>query len=171
MDDRRRSYCCHWSLFELRCKLGRPCGLSTPYSCPDYGDVLDSHSPVPAPLEPKDRPPEVASASARPVRPVPCPECGQALFFRDGCAVCAGGHSWKLRRGRQHCPHCGETYSTFGIPMPGHELIYRNVYQLCSCGWIRLQVRYVGPAEGRGYRGQRWSPRTGRLLVRKEVNC
>ncbi len=163
--DKRRTYCRHWDLLNLQCKLGRPCGLSTPYSCSDYKDVLD-HASSPTPLEPpKDRPLEAAT-STRPVHSVSCPECGQVLEYRDGCAVCAGGHSWKLRRGRQHCPHCGERYSTFGIPMPGRELIYRNVYQLCSCGWSRLQVRYVGPAEGRGYRGQRWSPRTGRLLSR-----
>ncbi|MFA6134434.1 MAG: hypothetical protein WC869_10520 [Phycisphaerae bacterium] len=162
MDDRRRTYCRHWSVIDLRCKAGRPCDSNTPYTCSEYGDVLDALRRTPA-AQPRQDPP----APAKRPSSVLCPECGQKLEYRDGCAVCAGGHSWKLRRGRRHCPVCGEKYSTFGLPQPGHEQLYRNVYQMCTCGWAHLDVRYVGPAEPRGYGGQRWSPRTGRLLVHR----
>ncbi len=166
MNDRRRTYCCHWSVIELRCKLDRRCGQDTPYSCPDYQDVLDAHEPPPDPLAPRDRPPEAAT-STRPARPAPCPECGQPLAFRDGCAVCASGHSWKLRRSRRRCPGCGQQMMTFGLDDP-HYTIQRLLFFFCACGHAERDSRMVVNPNGPGrYGGQRWSPRSGRLLVHR----
>jgi len=97
-----------------------------------------------------------------------CPECKEALEVVDGHVVCPQGHTWRIRRGRSTCPRCGERYATFHIPSRYFPLLYRDVYRICpKCGWHEvLKGRYVGPAEGRGHRGQKWSPVTGRMLVR-----
>lgn len=96
-----------------------------------------------------------------------CPECGRELTLNDGRVECPEGHTWKVRRSTRPCPRCGERYFTFGVPSKRFPLLYRNIYRVCRCGWYEVKwCVYVGPAEGRGYRGQRWSPVTGRLLVR-----
>ncbi len=103
----------------------------------------------------------------RPAAALPCPTCGAPLGVVDGAAVCSQGHRWRLRRSRSICPRCGRPYATFGIDDPQWGGLYREVYSLCpNCGWSRKERRYTGPATGRGYRGQGWSPATGRLLTR-----
>lgn len=105
--------------------------------------------------------------SRRPPAALPCPTCGAPLGVVDGAAACPQGHRWPLRRSRGVCPRCGRPYATFGIDDPQWSGLYREVYWLCpSCGWNRQERRYVGPATGRGYRGQHWSPATGRALAR-----
>jgi hypothetical protein len=164
MEDRRRTYCRNWSVIDLRCKLGRPCDNNTPYTCTEYGDVLDAlRQAHQSQAQPRQDPP----APAKRPSSVLCPECGQKLEYRDGCAVCAGGHSWKLRRGRRNCPSCGEKMLTFGLDDP-HYNIQRLLFFFCACGQelrdSRLLVNPNGPGR---YGGQRWSPRTGRLLAHR----
>lgn len=103
----------------------------------------------------------------RPFAPPPCPTCGLPLSARGNELSCPTGHAWRARRSRSACPRCGERYLVFGIDSPTWPESYRDLYHVCpACGWneVRKGV-YIGPALGRGYRGQHWSPRTGRALA------
>ncbi len=102
-----------------------------------------------------------------PAEPLACPECGNSLAVHGKQAVCPQGHRWSLRLGKKQCPDCGRPYATFGRDSDSTGC-WRDVFMICpGCGWNKVELcRYVGPALGRGYRGQTWSPRTGRPLVR-----
>jgi len=105
----------------------------------------------------------------RPTEPLPCPTCGLPLQIERKRACCPEGHVFALRQSKRPCPRCGRLYATFGIDNPQWAGQYRDVYRLCpECGWHEMEKGvYVGPALGRGYGGQHWSPRTGRVLVRR----
>ncbi len=102
-----------------------------------------------------------------PADPLPCPTCGQPLVANGKQATCSQGHRWPLRQGKKQCPDCGRPYATFGRDSDSTGY-WRDVFMVCPhCGWHKIDLcRYVGPALGRGYRGQTYSPRTGRRLAR-----
>jgi hypothetical protein len=99
------------------------------------------------------------------------PECETRLRLvgRDAQCECPEHHTYRVRLSRRFCPQCHERLQTFGVPDPGWPLMYRRVYFLCACGYVKHEGRLIGPnPNGPGrYGGQRWSPRTGRLLARQ----
>ncbi len=98
----------------------------------------------------------------------PCPICGETLALLGNELRCPQGHAFRLRAGRNACPHCGRIYRTFSAPHARHSSI-RWRYHYCSgCGWHeRETVEAPHMAfQGRGHGGQRYSPCTGRLLAK-----
>ncbi len=162
MTDRRRTYCRNWSIFTLSCKLGHRCERTTPQTCEFYGDVTDRPQETPDVLRAPVEPP---TPTKRPEK-MACPECQQVLTVQDGRAACPAGHSWKLRRSRRRCPRCGKQMLTFSLTDP-RWIIRRLLFFFCSCGYEKWDSRMLVNPNGPGrYGGQRWSPRTGRLLSR-----
>lgn len=159
------TYCRHWQLTRLVCLLHGGC--PDPEHCPDYRDAVaiarEYDQVLANPPEPRERPAP---------RPVPGPECATTLRLcgHDAVCECPEHHTYRVRRSaRRSCPQCHERLQTFGVPDPGWDLMYRLVYHLCACGYVKREGRLIGPnPNGPGrYGGQRWSPRTGRLLARK----
>ncbi len=162
MDDRRRSYCRNWSIITLSCKLGCVCERTTPQTCGKYVDVVDRPRETPDVLR---APVETPTPTKRPEK-ASCPECKQDLTFHDDRADCPSGHSWKLRRSRRRCPHCGKQLMTFSLTDP-RWIVQRLLFFFCACGYTAQDSRLLVNPNGPGrYGGQRWSPRTGRLLSR-----
>lgn len=101
-------------------------------------------------------------------RPVTGPECATPLrlFGHDACCACTERHTYRVRRSRRKCPVCGAQMVTFGLTDPTW-IIRRLVYFLCPCGHVEKDSRLLVNPNGPGrYGGQRWSPRTGKLLAR-----
>jgi len=99
-------------------------------------------------------------------KPVTGPECATPLrlYGRDAQCECPERHTYRVRASRRKCPICGERMMTFGLTDP-KWIIYRLIYFLCPCGHVEQDSRLLVNPNGPGrYGGQRWSPRTGRLL-------
>lgn len=157
------TYCHHWQLTRLACLLHGAC--ADPEHCPDYRDAVaiarEYDQVLASPPEPPARPAP---------RPVPGPECATPLQLcgRDAQCACPEHHTYRVRRSaRRRCPVCGEQLVTFGLTDPTW-IINRLIYFLCPCGHVTRDSRELVNPNGPGrYGGQRWSPRTGRLLARK----
>lgn len=95
------------------------------------------------------------------------PECLTPLQLvgQEAHCQCPSQHIYRVRLARRKCPACGEQMRTFGLTDPAW-IIRRLIYFLCSCGYVEQDSRLLVNPNGPGrYGGQRWSPRTGKLLA------
>ncbi len=101
-----------------------------------------------------------------------CPGCHTSLsVVSSELIACETGHSFYLSRGHKIvCTGCGAELQpyVYRCEEGAVDSWYKVTIHYClCCGWGNFQTRYAGPsgARGRGFGGQRWSPRTGRRLT------